>query len=102
MASIENIKIEIEAALIEENKNLREALRISTNGLRHCARWNISEEKEKALMTQVIANEALLIPHVQANPQPAFGPDNPPRLRKPGESLDEYRAAMGWSESPNV
>lgn len=32
---------------------------------------------------------------------PAFGPDNPPRLRKPGESLDEYRSAMGWSKTPN-
>lgn len=26
-----------------------------------------------------------------------FGPNNPPRLRKPGESLADYRAAMGWS-----
>lgn len=26
-----------------------------------------------------------------------YGPDNPPRLRKPGESVDEYRVAMGWS-----
>ena len=32
-----------------------------------------------------------------------YGPDNPPRLRKPGESVDEYRAAMGWStKTPNV
>lgn len=31
---------------------------------------------------------------------PHFGPDNPPRLRKPGESVDEYRAAMGWSNKP--
>ena len=65
MASIENIKIEIEAALVEENKKLRDALRISTNGLRHCSRWNISEEKEKAIMTQVIANEALLTPNAK-------------------------------------
>jgi hypothetical protein len=41
-------------------KVLENALRISTNGLRHCSRWNISEETEKAIMTQVIANEALL------------------------------------------
>ena len=27
---------------------------------------------------------------------PRYGPDNPPRLRKPGESLDEYRTTMGW------
>lgn len=45
-----------------ENERLREALRLSTNGLRHCSRWNISEEKERAIMTQVIANEALLTP----------------------------------------
>lgn len=25
-----------------------------------------------------------------------FGQNNPPRLRKPGESLADYRAAMGW------
>lgn len=25
-----------------------------------------------------------------------YTPDNPPRLRKPGESLGEYRVAMGW------
>jgi hypothetical protein len=25
-----------------------------------------------------------------------FGPDNPPRLRKPGESVEDYRIAMGW------
>jgi len=34
---------------------------------------------------------------------PTYGPDNPPRLRKPGESIEEYRAAMGWSnKTPNV
>ena len=27
-----------------------------------------------------------------------YGPDNPPRLRKPGESVEEYRVAMGWSQ----
>ena len=54
---------EFEAGLIAENKKLREALRLSTNGLRHCSRWNISEETEKAIMTQVIANELLLTPN---------------------------------------
>lgn len=30
------------------------------------------------------------------------GPDNPPRLRKPGESVEEYREAMGWgNKTPN-
>lgn len=34
---------------------------------------------------------------------PTYGPDNPPRLRKPGESIEEYRAAMGWSnKTPNI
>lgn len=28
---------------------------------------------------------------------PTYGPDNPPRLRKQGESIEEYRAAMGWN-----
>lgn len=26
----------------------------------------------------------------------SYGPDNPPRLRRPGESVQEYRSAMGW------
>ena len=43
-----------------DNDKLRAALRLSTNGLRHCAGWNISEEKEKALMTVVMENETLL------------------------------------------
>ena len=47
-------------ALEDENAKLRNALLISTNGLRHCSRWNISEEKEKALITVVMENEALL------------------------------------------
>jgi len=47
-----------------EIEHLRTALQISTNGLRHCSRWNISEETERAIMTQVISNEALLTPNV--------------------------------------
>lgn len=31
-----------------------------------------------------------------AGPSRKYGIDNPPRLRKPGESLHEYRIAMGW------
>ena len=35
--------------------------------------------------------------------KPAYGPDNPPRLRKPDESVEEYRAAMGWgTKTPNA
>ena len=57
---------DFETSLIAENKKLREALRLSTNGLRHCSRWNISNEKEQAIMTQVIANELLLTPNEPA------------------------------------
>ena len=39
---------------------LMAALTISTNGLRHCARWNISEEKANALMAVVFENESIL------------------------------------------
>lgn len=28
-----------------------------------------------------------------------YGPDNPPRLRKPSESAEAYRIAMGWGSS---
>lgn len=27
-----------------------------------------------------------------------YGPDNPPRLRAPGESVRDYRVSMGWDE----
>ena len=50
-------------ALATEVRRLRDALRLSANGLRHCARWNISEEKEKAIMTHVISIEAMLPPN---------------------------------------
>lgn len=56
-----------------EIERLREALRLSTNGLRHCSRWNISEETEKAIITQVIANELLLTTNDQGNKPPTTG-----------------------------
>ncbi len=28
-----------------------------------------------------------------------YGPSNPPRLRKDGESVEHYRAAMGWADT---
>jgi hypothetical protein len=31
---------------------------------------------------------------------PTYGPNNPPRLRRDGESVEDYRAAMGWPASP--
>ena len=54
---------EANALLTEENERLRTALTISTNGLRHCSRWNISNEKEKALMAVVMENETILKTH---------------------------------------
>jgi hypothetical protein len=33
---------------------------------------------------------------------PAYGPDNPPRLRKQGESVEDYRVAMGWDAGNKV
>lgn len=30
--------------------------------------------------------------------KPVYGPDNPPRLRMPGESVQDYRIAMGWDQ----
>lgn len=54
---------EANALLTEENERLRTALTISTNGLRHCSRWNISKEKEKALMAVVMENETILKTH---------------------------------------
>jgi hypothetical protein len=34
---------------------------------------------------------------------PTYGPDRPPRLRKQGETIEEYRAAIGWEyKTPNV
>jgi hypothetical protein len=54
-----NLELKIEQ-LEAENVALREALRLSTNGLRFCSRWNIAEKTEKTLITQVISNEILL------------------------------------------
>lgn len=28
-----------------------------------------------------------------------YSPDSPPRLRKPGESIEAYQVAMGWAEN---
>lgn len=46
--------------MLGEIDRLRAALRISTNGLRHCANWNIREEKAQALMAVVMENENIL------------------------------------------
>lgn len=51
--------------MASEIDRLRSALTTSTHGLRHCARWDISDEKEKALMTVVIENETILNPRTR-------------------------------------
>jgi hypothetical protein len=33
-------------------------------------------------------------------PVPSHSPDNPPRLRRDGETLADYRTAMGWPATP--
>ena len=35
------------------------------------------------------------IPHAR----PQYSPENPPRLRRPDESVEDYRKAMGWERT---
>ena len=39
---------------------VRDALSLAANGLRHCSRWNISDEKSQAILTHVGTIENLL------------------------------------------
>ena len=41
-------------------------------------------------------NRAELARNSLTKTQQKYGPENPPRLRKPGESVEQYSAAMGW------
>lgn len=47
------------------------------------------EEEVRAMISAAPAAPKVVSTH-------CYGPDNPPRLRKPGESVQEYRASMGW------
>ena len=46
--------------LIRERNALRSQLAIAARGLKHCAGWNISDDKRNALMAVVMESEALL------------------------------------------
>lgn len=62
--------------------------------------WN-RHQRQMAFGPQIAAMQQSQSDNIVAG-VPTHGPSNPPRLRKPGESLEEYRAAMGWSnETPN-
>ena len=39
---------------------VRAQLRLATGGLRHCAGWNIHDDKRKALMSVVVESESML------------------------------------------
>lgn len=45
-----------------KSERLSAQLAIAARGLKHCAGWNISEDKRNALMAVVIESEALLAP----------------------------------------
>lgn len=47
---------------------MRAALELSTNGLSHAARWNITDQTRAAITTQIIANRQILDPIKQRYP----------------------------------
>jgi hypothetical protein len=48
--------------LIRERNALRAQLAIAARGLKHCAGWNINDDKRNALMAVVLESEAMLAP----------------------------------------
>lgn len=60
--------------LIRERNALRAQLAIAARGLKHCAGWNIHEDKRNALMSVVLESEALLAPGPNAS---MSGPQRP-------------------------
>ncbi len=48
--------------LIRERNALRAQLAIAARGLKHCAGWNINDDKRNALMSVVLESEAMLAP----------------------------------------
>lgn len=71
-------------------------LEIATGQLQHIysencpdpVSWPNSRDPECPACRAIIAAES--------EASPAYGPDNPPRLRRPDESVEAYREAMGW------
>ena len=46
--------------LLLELANTRAQLRLAAGGLKHCAGWNISDDKRNALMAVVLESESML------------------------------------------
>lgn len=65
--------------------------------------WHLSWWKPTDRRRNLVKAGALILAEIErldrarGETRQPFGPNNPPRLRKPGESLADYRAAMGWS-----
>lgn len=55
--------------------------------------------KERIASTRLELRTNCLLNGPAAPRSQTYGPDNPARLRKPGESVEKYRAAMGWTNS---
>lgn len=61
------------------------------------------DRRHLAIALDYVEELSAMVLNLAGRVTPTYGPDNPPRLRKPGESIEEYRAAMGWSnKTPNV
>lgn len=55
--------------------------------------------KERIASTRLELRTNCLLNGPLAPKSRPYGQDFPPRLRKPGESVEKYRAAMGWTNS---
>ena len=61
------------------------------------------DRRHLAIALDYVEELSAMVLNLAGRVTPTYGPDNPPRLRKPGESIEEYRAAMGWSnKTPNA
>lgn len=65
--------------------------------------WDVNWFKRADPRRDLVKAAALILAEIErldrarGETRQPFGPNNTPRLRKPGESLADYRAAMGWS-----